>query len=538
MIQTLKTTFKLETSMSVNAFLFYFKRIPLLGGLFSDKIYGQVSLKTAISVLVFLLQIIKELVIKSLMVGLSLYLPVTLIYSHEPASMQLSAFTHLLFVIYCVILPFLFSDAFEPSRPKIIAIKILHIPAKRYYLFDIFYKTIRDTILLCPSICVFTILAKGTFLQGLYYTLACSLINLIGEAFHLLLYKKTKYVLRTHMVFLSILILLFIVIAYLPVLIQLNVPTETIFYSFPFALIMFVVSLCSILYIIRYQDYGKVFLVSSIVADSKLDKKKAVREATFREVTLKDADLASSLLHQETYKNKHGYAYLNALFFERHRRMLLKPMFITLACIGVCFLAGVVAILLIPEFSSLYMIGLSKGFPSLVFIMYILSTFLCQRATKAMFYNCDISLLRYAYYRKKNVILLNFRIRLKKVLIMNGLPALAIAGTLLTLGLLANQKHVLSIVPIIILVIILSIFFSVHHLFMYYVFQPFTTDLDVKNPVYKIVNGIIYMASYMCLQIRQAPSAFVIIILVATIVYTIIALILILRMAPKTFRVK
>jgi hypothetical protein len=310
------------------------------------------------------------------------------------------------------------------------------------------------------------------------------------------------------------------------------------FYSIPFVLILFILSACSIVYIIHYNEYGKVFLESSTLSDAKLDKKKAVREATFREVTLKDADLASSLLHQETYKNKHGYAYLNALFFERHRRMLLKPMFITLACIGVCFLAGLAATLFIPDFSSLYIIGINKGFPSLVFIMYILSTFLCQRATKAMFYNCDISLLRYAYYRKKNVILSNFRIRLKKVLIINGLPAFAIALALFILGLLANKEQVLSIIPVIVLVLILSVFFSVHHLFMYYVFQPFTTDLDVKNPVYKIVNGIIYMASYMCLQIHQAPSAFVIIILGVTILYTIIALILILRMAPKTFRVK
>ena len=35
---------------------------------------------------------------------------------------------------------------------------------------------------------------------------------------------------------------------------------------------------------------------------------------------------------------------------------------------------------------------------------------------KAMFFNCDISLLKYGYYREADAILKNFKIRLRKII--------------------------------------------------------------------------------------------------------------------------
>ncbi len=47
----------------------------------------------------------------------------------------------------------------------------------------------------------------------------------------------------------------------------------------------------------------------------------------------------------------------------------------------------------------------------LVFIMYCITS--GRNITKALFYNCDYSLLKYGYYRKPEAILKNFRIRLR-----------------------------------------------------------------------------------------------------------------------------
>ena len=87
-------------------------------------------------------------------------------------------------------------------------------------------------------------------------------------------------------------------------------------------------------------------------------------------------------------------------------------------------------------------------------------------------------------------------------------------------------------------ILLLSVFFSVHYLFLYYVFQPYTTELGIKNPFFNILNTAVYVACYLCLQLDTVPSSFVWIVLTATTVYIIIALVLVYHFAPKTFRVK
>ena len=58
--------------------------------------------------------------------------------------------------------------------------------------------------------------------------------------------------------------------------------------------------------------------------------------------------------------------------------------------------------------------AMTQMMPLMVFVMYLEST--GARICKAMFFNCDISLLKYGYYREADVILKNFKIRLKKLL--------------------------------------------------------------------------------------------------------------------------
>ena len=75
-------------------------------------------------------------------------------------------------------------------------------------------------------------------------------------------------------------------------------------------------------------------------------------------------------------------------------------------------------------------------------------------------------------------------------------------------------------------------------LFLYYVFQPFTTELNVKNPFYRILNMAVYILCFICMEIRTGSMGFTLIVLGFTAAYIAVALILVYRFAPKTFRVK
>jgi len=60
----------------------------------------------------------------------------------------------------------------------------------------------------------------------------------------------------------------------------------------------------------------------------------------------------------------------------------------------------------------------------------------------------------------------------------------------------------------VITIILLGIFFSVHYLFLYYFFQPYTAEMTVKSPIFNVINGIIYGLCFACLQLESAPVFF------------------------------
>ena len=87
-------------------------------------------------------------------------------------------------------------------------------------------------------------------------------------------------------------------------------------------------------------------------------------------------------------------------------------------------------------------------------------------------------------------------------------------------------------------VLVLSVFFTVHHLFLYYVFQPYSEEMNVKNPFFWAFNMVIYAVCFFCYEIQTGGVFFTMGVLAVTTAYIIVALMLVYRFAPKMFRVK
>ena len=160
-----------------------------------------------------------------------------------------------------------------------------------------------------------------------------------------------------------------------------------------------------------------------------------------------------------------------------------------------------------------------------------------QKATKAMFYNCDVSLLHYGFYKTKSAVLSTFTIRAKHLIMANIMPAILLAVELFLLDIISGGDGI-TFIPVGIMLISLSIFFAIHNLFLYYIFQPYTSDLNVRNPFYKFLNFITYILCYTSLQLRNMSSVFLIVVVAATVVYSITALVIVYRIAPRTFVIK
>ncbi|OAB40256.1 hypothetical protein [Paenibacillus antarcticus] len=146
-------------------------------------------------------------------------------------------------------------------------------------------------------------------------------------------------------------------------------------------------------------------------------------------------------------------------------------------------------------------------------------------------------MLRYSFYRAASFE--HFRIRLIKITVLNLKIATTLA-TALTAIVLAASGEWLSreLLMMWVCILLLSVFFSIHHLFMYYIFQPYATELNVKNPLYYVINMLVSFASGISIIVRVPADIFTAIVVTLTIVYLLISLILVRKYGSRTFRVK
>ena len=159
--------------------------------------------------------------------------------------------------------------------------------------------------------------------------------------------------------------------------------------------------------------------------------------------------------------------------------------------------------------------------------------------TQAMFYNCDHSMLTFNFYRNPKVILNVFKTRVLTVSKVNLIPAIIIAvGLPILLYITGGTSNFLDYISIPIFIIVLSIFFSIHYLVIYYLFQPYDKNMKMKSITYSMISAITYIIAYSLTDFKMSTTMFSILAIIATLAYSIVALIIVYKKAPQTFKIK
>lgn len=535
MIKTMIQMLRISTSIITNQFIYYFKRIPLLGKILPDRSYSFGDIKTFIAVVVAVFKVLINLLGKAAYVAVMLVLP---IYFEIPKELMPGLFVNELFFLSMLFGPIAKAVIPRNTMNRYVCIKLMKMPANRYACTRMLLTHAGDGLLFLPCICVAGVFCGIPVWQGCLLTALVFVFRILMEGAFLYVFRKTKRNLAVNMPFQWIMIILCLAGAYLPVLLKTSVFTNTILLHFAVVILLLVAGAACLRYLLRYRDYSQITNATINLDQLTMTNAKAIAKTRFADVTLKEKDFTPEAVISKKAESKKGYQYLNEIFFQRHSRMLVKPVLIRLAVILAVFVGGILFVLIKPTLAAEIGQGLIHMLPAFVFVMYFISL-TGERICRAMFNNCDISLLRYSYYRDKNVILTNFKIRLIKILKVNLIPAVAICLSLFIFVTAAGIDWPLNeMLPFNLSILCLSVFFSVHHLFLYYVFQPYTSDLNMKNPLFNIINSVVYLACFVCLQIDSVPKSFALIVLAATTLYIAVALLLVYRFAPKNFRVK
>ena len=563
MVNTAKTIFRVHAATSVNTFLYYLGRFPLIGKLIPESLYLDSSLKNVITAVIMVIKQFQSILFKALYLCGAVFVPALLLgnlnaldedsfdffslFQNGENSLQLSYFILILFGMSCLLGSFHNSEIFSVTRAKLACIKYMKMPAKKYVQVSFLSHYILHFLYILPFLFLFMLLLGASIWQVFSMFFLLISFRCMGEALILFFFEKTNRVLFRVIPFVLIMYFLLGPASYISAVANLStIFLSNILLSIPFVLVSMAAGIASFYYVFcKYPNYSKKLhhtLEEKWIASEQMKSEQS--KNLFKSVQMKEEDLAESsdtgMLTK--FQSKKGYEYLQQLFFYRHKRQLQKPVLIRLFIIlGLFSVVAAFRIIFWNEKffdTSIFQAeSIPQFLPYFVFGMYFMS--IAEKACRAMFYNCDASFLHYAYYRKPKVILQNFRIRLYIVSKYNLILALsvniAVIGSMLLFG--ANI-FTLDTLLFVLVIFVLSVFFSVHHLCMYYILQPYTTEKGVKNPFYIFINAFVYFACYACLQIRTGNLVFALVVLAATTIYAVAALALTYKLSPKRFRVK
>lgn len=199
--------------------------------------------------------------------------------------------------------------------------------------------------------------------------------------------------------------------------------------------------------------------------------------------------------------------------------------------------AVLAAFYIFPEFKEKTNELLLNFLPYFVFIMYLINR--GTGFTRALFMNCDHSLLTYPFYKEPRSVLRLFSIRLREIIKVNLLPAFIIGiGLPLLLYLSGGTDNPLNYLILFVSIICMSIFFSVHYLTVYYLLQPYNAGTQIKSGTYRLVLTATYLVSFYIMKLRVPIFAFGMAAIAFCILYCVLACVLIYRLAPKTFKLR
>ncbi|HFI0144149.1 TPA: hypothetical protein ACGPBJ_000379 [Streptococcus suis] len=283
----------------------------------------------------------------------------------------------------------------------------------------------------------------------------------------------------------------------------------------------------------NHLDYLSYCMDQSLQLDKKISE---LTQTKGNEYTRQGLQMQAKLSIEKGKDLSHlsGMTYLNALLFDRYRSVLTKKLHFRLGCL----LAIILFIEGIRWFSKddiqISNTNYIEGLPFAFMVMYAAS--MGKAVAQMVFVNCDISMLHYPFYREAKTIIAGFHYRYLQTVKLNAAfsGSLLLALIIFTRAQLPIETYLLTAL----LLLSLTALFSFHDLFIYYILQPFTKDMEVVNPVYKFLSGALYWVAYLNTQLDLGSHLYILLISLAMIAYVSIGYWILLKKAPQTFRLK
>ena len=151
MNKTFQTILQIKATVNANTFLYYLKRLWVIGKHVPDRVYREEGLKNFLAVLTTVLGQLLKLFGKAVYLGLAAWLPLMLALEKgllEPAQAP-AQLVNILFFLSCVVGPMQDSAVFGVTQQKYIALKYMKMPPRRYVYADLSCAMCRFSSIFC-----------------------------------------------------------------------------------------------------------------------------------------------------------------------------------------------------------------------------------------------------------------------------------------------------------------------------------------------------------------------------------------------------
>jgi hypothetical protein len=524
MLNTFFLSFRLRNTFKTNTIIYGLKSVPVLKKFLPNRLYASKGLKKFANAVSILAEIGTVFIGKLIYFLIILYM-LTIMGGSAPSLTLL----HIL-MFTTIIGAVCNTSIFNPSRDKFYGIVLMRMDAAEYVISNFLYTLLKTAIGMGILSLIFGTKLHLSVLQCLAIPLYIVEVKCISVLISLKKYTRDHKVESGKIgnAVRAVIIISMLCAAIVPPCAGYTLPADTMLIA---VIVLLLPACCGMHCILHFDEYREV--CRKMLTPEKLMLTESSSASSLQQETMQK----SITYEAKETSHRRGYAYFNDLFVKRHKKILVKSAkriaLIAFAGVAVFAAAGCILKPLSSEINKLMLTSL----PYFVFVMYMINR--GETITRAMFMNCDHSMLSYRFYRQPKAILTLFRYRLTSLISINLIPAVIIAAGLpFLLWITGGTDQYENYIVLFITIIAMSVFFSVHYLTLYYLFQPYTMDLKEKGAVYSAVKSLTWLVCYLSIHFEMPTVIFGAAITGFCVLYTVIACILVYRFAPKTFRLR
>ncbi|WP_238651917.1 hypothetical protein [Paenibacillus piscarius] len=534
MLNTLVRMWQLQVALFVNKLIFYAQRLPFIGKLVTDRAYGAVQAKRRAGGIAVVLILLGGLAESLLYFVVLLALPIALWTDDWTVDERRALFMHMYFCISVLLAGVSSAKVLESSKMKYTAVRLMRITPTRYTRAVLVNRYTAFLVFQWIAMMVTASSLGISARQALLLVGAVTLWRILCELLHLRLFRRSQIILVKKTGIVSVVMLFTLAAAYLPLTGLMDVPLfGAIVLGQPLLLVVLLLSGLAAGYILlRRTNYTDAVRAVTSFDDPLLNMERMLMDLQQKSVQVQ-ADNASDSSGLQPVAGKRGYAYLHSVFVKRHRGHITAPLYRRLVIISVMGILFTISALTFADHLKVTQLERYISFIILAMFQLTMGNQLCR----VLFHHCDLPLLRYSFYRRDA--LLHFRLRLRWLLGRNMLIGAVLAAMLsVFILIIADGKFHPILLPVWLLTLALAVIFSVHHLLLYYLLQPYTSDMTTGNPWFTLLNSLGSIGFLAAFLLRPDPWSLAVTITLLTVVYFISAIQLVARHGARQFSLK